>query len=210
MSQRGSRRAPVRGGGRRRPRRPASSGPPPWLLPLGVVVGLIVALGVIALVQRSASPSESTTPTVDGIRCQSSEQLLLHIHAHLAIYADGQPRTVPRGIGIRDPQTVQSTEGPFVASGSCFFWLHSHTDDGLIHIESPAERTFTLGDYFDIWGQPLSATRVGADAGPVAAYVNEQRFAGDPRSIPLTAHAVIQLDVGTDVPPRPYTFPANT
>jgi hypothetical protein len=30
---------------------------------------------------------------------------------------------------------------------------------------------------------------------------------GDPRDIPLTAHAVVQLDVGTVVPFRPYSFP---
>lgn len=174
------------------------------------MVGLIVALGIIVLVQRGTTPQGEREPVVDGIRCERSEQLLFHIHAHLAISANGQPRTVPRGIGIADPQTAQTQEGPVVAGGSCFYWLHSHTDDGLIHIESPVQRTFTLGDYFDIWGQPLSATRVGPDTGPVIAYVNGERYSGSPRSIPLTAHAVIELDVGTDVPPRPYTFPANT
>ena len=29
---------------------------------------------------------------------------------------------------------------------------------------------------------------------------------GDPRDIPLNAHAVVQLDVGTVVPFRPYSF----
>lgn len=205
MSQRRPGGTPA-GTGRRAPRRPVRSGPPPWLLPVGVVVGLIVALGIIVLVQRNAPPPARD---VDGIKCETHEQLLFHIHAHLAISVHGQPRRVPAGIGIPDPQAEQTSQGRFVVGGSCFYWLHSHAEDGIIHIESPVQRTFTLGDYFDIWGQPLSANRVGPDTGPVTAYLNGQRFTGDPRTIPLTSHAVIQLNVGTDVPPQPYTFAPN-
>jgi hypothetical protein len=145
--------------------------------------------------------------TIDGIRCETQEQLVYHIHAHLAIYANGQARTVPYGIGIPNPQVQQTADGPFVVGGSCFYWLHSHAQDGIIHIESPVQRTFTLGNWFDIWGQPLNANQVAGDTGAVTAYVNGQRFTGDPRSIPLAAHAVVQLNVGQDVAPEPYTFP---
>jgi hypothetical protein len=153
---------------------------------------------------------EPTGATVDGIQCQSQEQVLFHIHAHLAVYVDGQPRRIPEGIGIAPPrQVAQSAEGPFVTGGSCFYWLHSHTPDGVIHIESPVPRTYTLGNYFDIWGQPLSRNRVGPAGGVVTAYLNGQRFAGDPRSIPLNAHAVVQLDVGSNVAPAGFTFPTG-
>jgi hypothetical protein len=115
---------------------------------------------------------------------------------------------VPEGIGIAPPRQVdQTTDGPFVSAGSCFYWLHSHTDDGIVHIESPIRRTFTLGNYFDVWNQPLSAARVATATGPVTAFVNGRPFTGDPRTIPLGAHSVIQLDVGTNVAPVPYTFP---
>lgn len=97
--------------------------------------------------------------------------------------------------------------GPFVAQGSCFYWLHTHTEDGVIHVESPDQRTFTLGALFDLWGQPLSSSQVGSETGPVIAYLNGQRYQGDPRAISFAPHAVIQLDVGVDVPPAPYTFP---
>jgi len=59
------------------------------------------------------------------------------------------------------------------------------------------------------WGRTLSGSQVGAATGHVTAFVNGKRFAGDPRSIKLTPHAVIQLDVGTIVPPQPFTFPAG-
>jgi hypothetical protein len=116
---------------------------------------------------------------------------------------------VPAAIGIPNPQVEQSSNGPFVVSGSCFYWLHSHTGDGVIHVESPTQRTFTLGNYFDLWGQLLKADQVETDRGQVTAYLNGQRFSGDPRTMPLTAHAVIHLDVGTDTAPAPYTFAPN-
>jgi hypothetical protein len=118
--------------------------------------------------------------------------------------------TVPYGIGIGKPwQVQQSSEGPFVVSGSCFSWLHTHTEDGVIHIESPVQRTFTLGDFFAIWAQPLSDSQVGTAQGSVIAYVNGERTAGDPNAVALQAHALIQLDVGQDTPPQPFTFPAG-
>jgi len=130
----------------------------------------------------------------------------VHIHAHLAILVDGRAQPVPLGIGIPKPQIDSSGGEPFVVGGSCFYWLHSHATDGVIHIESPDQRTYTLGNWFDIWGKPLSTTQVGGDSGVVFAYVNGQRYSGDPRQIQLTPHAVIQLEVGRDVPPQPYTF----
>jgi hypothetical protein len=155
----------------------------------------------------ATADGEATGQTVDGIRCETMEEVLFHIHAHLAVFVDGQPRTIPEGIGIPPPRQVEQTpQGPFVDGGACYYWLHSHTRDGVIHIESPVQRTYTLGNYFDIWRQPLGPSQVGPAQGPVIAYLNGQRFSGNPRDIPLTVHALVQLDVGTDVPPRSFTF----
>jgi hypothetical protein len=136
------------------------------------------------------------------------EQVSYHVHAHLAIFVNGQAQVIPYGIGIVGPSGVQqSTEGPFVTAGSCFYWLHTHTEDGIIHIEAPQAQPFTLGQFFDLWGQPLGPTQVGSAQGLVIATVNGQRFAGNPRAIPLGNHDLIQLDVGQAVPPQPFTFP---
>ena len=106
------------------------------------------------------------------------------------------------------PYTIQqSTDGPFVADGAAFYWLHTPDRTGVIHIESPVQRTYTLGEFFDIWGQPLGTDRVGPAHGGVTALVNGDRFTGDPRGIPLHAHDVVQLAVGTAVTFHPYVFP---
>jgi hypothetical protein len=135
---------------------------------------------------------------VDGIKCQAHENVLFHIHAHLAIFVDGKQKQVQFGIGIGPPLRGQNAPvGPFVTNGSCYMWLHTHTADGIIHIESPVKRTYTLGEFFDVWGQKLSTTQVGPAHGKVTALVNGKVVSGNPRAIKLTKHALIQLDVGT-------------
>ena len=150
----------------------------------------------------------ATGQAVDGIACNTSEQLVYHIHAHLTIFVNGAPRQVPAGIGIPGAVATQTPAGSFIESGSCIYWLHTHAPDGIIHVESPAQRTYTLGEFFDEWGQPLSATQVGPVKGHVTALYNGQVYTGNPRDIPLNAHAQIQLEVGTAlVGPEKITFP---
>ena len=122
---------------------------------------------------------------VDGLRCQSSEQLLFHIHAHLSIIVNGSPRQVAAGIGIPGSQTQQSAQGPVAQGGTCLYWLHTHAPDGIIHVESPVKRVFTLGDFFDEWGQPLGPSTLGPVSGHVVAIYNGKVYLGNPRAIPL-------------------------
>jgi hypothetical protein len=148
---------------------------------------------------------------IDGITCQTGEQVLFHIHAHLTIFVDGLPRRVPAGIGIAPPYEVERpAAGAFIAGGACFMWLHTHSADGIIHTESPIQRTYTLGDFFDIWGQPLGRGRIGPARGHVTALLDGRVFTGDPRRIPLLAHAQIQLEVGKPLlAPERITFPTG-
>jgi hypothetical protein len=157
-----------------------------------------------------AGLAAATGRPVDQISCQTSEQTLFHIHAHLAIFVNGRVRQVPAAIGVPGAQAQQTPNGPFITAGTCFYWLHTHAPDGIIHIESPVQRTYTLGDFFDEWGQPLGPTQAGPAAGPVVALYDGQVYQGNPRDIPLSAHAQIQLDIGTPlIAPQPVTFPAG-
>jgi hypothetical protein len=202
----------VTGGG------PKAAGAAPTLAPLSTLGSLAPAPSPGALgsegVPVPAGPALAGTATaatgqpVNGIKCQAGEQTLFHIHAHLTIFENGSARQVPAGIGIPGAQASSTPNGPFIESGTCFYWLHTHAPDGIIHIESPVQRTFTLGDFFDIWGQPLGTDRVGPATGPVTALYNGLVYQGNPRGIPLTAHAQIQLQVGKPlVAPEQITFP---
>jgi hypothetical protein len=169
--------------------------------------------GVPVPAARPLARASAPTPgsTVDGISGAAGEQLAFHIHAHLTVFVTGSPRRIPYGIGIAPPVEVQPTpRGPFAAGGAAFFWLHTHAADGIIHIESPIVRTYTLGDFFDIWHEPLGPARVGPARGKVTAFFDGRRYLGSPRGIPLLAHAQIQLDVGRPlVAPETIDFPSG-
>jgi hypothetical protein len=150
------------------------------------------------------APASSTTEgaAVDGVQCAPVEQLAYHIHSHLQVYVDGRSRALPGGIGIVGALAPQQTpEGPFYEGGQCLYWLHTHTPDGVIHVESPTVRVYTLGNFFDEWRQPLTRTQVASARGKVTAFLNGKRWTKDPRAIPLLPHGSIQLDVGSPAPP---------
>jgi hypothetical protein len=160
---------------------------------------------VLASVVSSRYPQ-----TIDGIKCEATEQVVYHIHAHLTVFVNGQPHVIPYGIGIAPPLAYQTNNGTFVSGGTCFYWLHTHAADGIIHIESPTQTTYNLGQFFDVWGQPLDSNQVGTDTGHVTVYVDGKPYVGDPRLIPLATHSQIQLDVGTPTPaPTNITWPSG-
>ncbi len=80
-----------------------------------------------------------------------------------------------------------------------------HAYDGVIHIESPTTTaSYTLGQFFDEWGIPLSTTQVGPATGKVTVFFTAPGektgiYTGDPRDLPVGDHYQIQLDVGSPI-----------
>jgi hypothetical protein len=144
----------------------------------------------------SGAGTHASGQPIRGISCDTSEQTLFHIHAHLTVFVNGVARQIPAGIGIPGAQAQSTPQGSFIDNGNCFYWLHTHSADGIIHIESPVKRTYTLGDFFAEWGQPLGTGQVGPASGHVTAIYNGHVYRGDPANIPLAAHAQIQLEIG--------------
>jgi len=151
---------------------------------VGGVAVVVIAVAAIAVFANQAGQANAA-PTVDGIQCVATEGNVTHTHQHLAIYDKGKPVPVPQGIGISDGK-------------GCLFALHTHSPDGIVHVESPTQAQNTLGQFFDIWGQPLSRTQVTSlvDAHGIRAYVNGHLYTGDPRAITLMPHALITLETG--------------
>ena len=148
-----------------------------------------------------APASTTGTGKVDGISCAPIERLAYHIHAHLAVFKDGRLYQLPAGVGIPGSVAEQTNEGPVAAGGKCYYWLHTHTTDGVIHIESPTKTIYTLGNFFDEWHQPLSSTAVASLRGAITAFVNGKPWKKSPRDIPLLPHEDIQLEIGEPIPP---------
>ena len=160
--------------------------------PMKLLVSLAAAAAMSWAGAAQAAPPAGQT--VDGIRCDQMEGSVMHIHQHLEIRDHGKPVRVPEDVGR-----------PFI--GQCLYWLHTHTPDGIVHIEAPAFRTFTLGNFFDLWGEPLTTTNVaGAKTKKnehVVTWLGGTRYDGDPRKLELTQHLEITIEVGP-----PYAKPA--
>jgi hypothetical protein len=141
-----------------------------------------------------------------GLHALSKEGLALHTHQHLDIVVDGRILGgLPAYIGI-------NFQAPFIAE------LHTHDTSGIVHVESPTVRTFTLGDFFDVWGLRFSSRCLGGYCARgqkgIWAWVNGKRVRTDPRKIVLRSHQEIVVAYGTlaSVPkpiPTTYPFPAG-
>ena len=134
------------------------------------------------------------------LRCETHEQLVYHVHAHLFILLDGKPQTVSAYVGIPGAPLLPK----------CYYWLHTHDNTEIIHIESPTTRTYTLGQFFDIWGQPLNRIDVATHPVPSAGltvFVDGKQYDGDPRDVELKAHTQVVLELGQVGPPPSFSFP---
>ena len=130
------------------------------------------------------------------------EGTAVHIHQHLDLYVDGRKVTVPAGIGI-DP-----------AVG--FAPLHTHDPSGVLHVESPTVRTYTLGQFFAVWGVRFTPSCLGgycAGGGrQLRVFVDGRPVQADPTAITLEPHQEIVIAFGTaaQLPspvPSTYQFP---
>jgi len=165
------------------------------LLAIGVAVVALSGCGSSNDKTNSAQAPATTAngaPVIDGIRCQP-EHLESHYHAHLALLKNGRSVKVPALIGI----DVQH---------QCLYWLHTHDATGVMHIESPDTRTYTLGQFFDVWHQPLSATQAASLSGKLKVFVGDRQVSGDPRKIVLRPHELITIEQGRIVTPPPFQF----
>jgi hypothetical protein len=119
----------------------------------------------------------------------------IHIHAHLDVYVNGKHETVPAQIGIYDGQFL--TE------------LHTHDTSGIIHIESPKTREYSLGQFFGTWGVRLTSTCVGGYCKPKTPwrmYLDGAPYPGNPSALVLKRHQVIAFVIGKPPKKIPSTY----
>jgi hypothetical protein len=194
-----------------------------WIIALVVIVVALLAWSWFA---RSSEPVSPPTTTADpsalpGMRTTEApwgidvgglperlkadnlaqlkeEGQVLHIHQHLDIIVNGQPVAVPANIGV---------------AATYISPIHTHDTRGILHVESPIQATFTLGNFFDVWGVLLTADCIGGycanASSTLGVYVDGQKVEGDPRLLELASHQQIAVvyHTGSSTPPAiPSTF----
>lgn len=133
----------------------------------------------------ASNASSSAFSPINGVSCDSGEHYDYHHHIHLSMYINGQAVAVPQNIGINTN-----------SSSPCLYWLHTHDTSGIVHIESPVQRTYTLGNFFDVWSQRFAQLGYPAQLGQANGwqiYVNGQAYKGDFRSIPMEDHTLVTM-----------------
>lgn len=127
-----------------------------------------------------------------GLPALEAEGQVVHIHQHLDILVGGEPVPIPGDIGIGPGATFISP-------------LHTHgapSEPSIMHVESPTESSFSLGQFFAVWGVRLDAKCIGGvcegKGKQLRVWVNGNEVQGDPTRVVLDEHQEIVIAVGTD------------
>ena len=116
----------------------------------------------------------------------------LHTHQHLDVFVDGKRVVVPAGIGIGDG---------FISP------LHTHDASGVIHVESRTVRSYSLAEFFAVWGVRLTKTCLAGECGKSKLhFFVDGKPAPDPNRIVLTHHQEIAVAFGPPPKPVPSSY----
>ena len=175
---------------------------------IGVSALLLAFIGISYFqIEKVVNSPQPLYATINGVPCNNAEQIAYHIHVHITMYINGQRATIPQNIGI-EPGAV------------CYYWLHTHTSDGIIHIEAPQKQSnLALDDFFTIWHNGFARLSYPSQANVNTGwklYLNGKLFPNNGASplhteMPFSSHDVITLEYGTpNLPPDTiYVFPPS-
>lgn len=161
-------------------------------------IAAVIAVIIVAGVYFSENQQPPAT-IIQGVRCDPTEAIDFHIHAHLDVIVDGKSVTVPAGIGIKPNE--------------CLYWIHTHDKSGVIHIEAPQETAFTLGQFIQVWDStpgisPKFEEMINGDKN-FRVFVNGFEYQDGFDKIPLAAHDEIVIVDGSAPPNLPKSYEFN-
>jgi hypothetical protein len=181
-------------------------------------IAIAVAAGVFFFTNRNESttppgalPGELTTKAPWDANAGKSaaratalglpaEGTTMHEHANVQIFVHGKNEPVPTDIGIdAAKETIQS--------------IHTHDGTGLVHLESSVSRTFTLDEFFGVWGVRFTPSCLGFycndDTNRLQVFVDGEEVEGNLQDVQLDDQSVIVVTYGTpdELPdPIPSSF----
>jgi hypothetical protein len=125
---------------------------------------------------------------IGRLRCVGGARFAVHVE----LFARREVAILPPGIGV--------------ARNGCRYPLNTTAPTGVVDVARAGR--FTLGDLFRVWGRRLGTSALLSFKGPVSVFVDGRRRRGDPRSIVLTRHSEVVVEVGGYLTPHAsYLFP---
>lgn len=117
-----------------------------------IVIAVVVVFGAVAFIffPKHATPEEiATTASMTSrevtLRCTTDMATEYHIHPELTIFVNGTEVLVPKDLGV---------------TPSCMTAIHTHGEKHVLHVESPVQKDFTLGDFFAVWKKDFSRIKL--------------------------------------------------
>jgi hypothetical protein len=108
------------------------------ILKIGIpIAAAAIVLGIVFGIQGSEQGTMGT-------------KMVMHIHPRLSVKVNSQPITVPENVGIDKTLWKDHSLDKYGMQGMSP--LHTHDGTGTIHVESSANRDYTLGEFLDVWG----------------------------------------------------------
>jgi hypothetical protein len=151
------------------------------------------------------SASGAQGDPMGGLDCHPDVAAPIDITAHVSVFVNGEATAFPGQVGI-----VKKANNT-----TCVYAIHTHNSSGKLHVKSDAAATYTLGQLFSIWGEPLENTNLAGLTGmPIVIYVTDNGVVtevdSDWQNIELMSHREITIQVGTPISEIPnYTWAGN-
>ncbi len=108
-----------------------------------IIFAVIVIAGIYFLFLAPLQTCQSAPAKEINIGGHSG--IALHIHPVLSIRleSEGKKIVIPTNVGV---------------GSNIMRPIHTHDDTGTLHVESPCNREFKLGEFFGVWGQTFNRT----------------------------------------------------
>lgn len=112
------------------------------------LVVIVVVAGLLWLNSSSKEAEvakDNLTSREVALTCTTDMATEYQIHPELTIMVNGEEVLVPKDLGINP---------------DCMTAIHTHGEKHILHVESPVQRDFTLGDFFAVWEKDFSSTKL--------------------------------------------------
>ncbi len=102
------------------------------------IVAILIAVIVVAVIFLPRPP-QNMVPLPDYLSHCVTGSLVYHSHPNVVVTISGVGQVIP-----------------VTFDASCAQPIHTHTSDGVLHVETDQNINYTLGDWFMLWGHAVN------------------------------------------------------